>query len=296
MSLTKVADSQLPDFVFDPSGFSGSGTSADPFLNLATTNGTSIKSSVRAASTGNLTLSGTQTVDGIALVAGDRVLVKNQTTTANNGVYVVATGAWVRATDADSSAKITGAVVPVMLGTVNSNSIWINTTINVTLGTTTVTFATVLKAGTNLTLTGNSLAVNAAPTFTTQASGTNNTTAATTAFVQSAVTAPVVDIVNTSVVNLVSGTKYYANHAALSTGLLPTTAAKGSQILMRGQGTGGWRISQNANQKIHGASDSTTGTGGYLASQTQYDTVVLECMVANLEWIIVANRGTLTIA
>lgn len=162
MSLTKVADSQLPYFVFDPSGFGGSGTSADPFLNLATTNGTSIKSAVRAASTGNLTLSGTQTVDGIALVAGDRVLVKNQTTTANNGIYVVATGAWARATDADSSAKITGAVVPVIGGTVNSNSIWINTTINVTLGTTTVTFSTVIKAGTNLTLTGNSLSVNTA--------------------------------------------------------------------------------------------------------------------------------------
>lgn len=182
MSLTKVADSQLPDFIFDPSGFSGSGTSADPFLNLATTNGTSIKSAVRAASTGNLNLSGTQTVDGIALVAGDRVLVKNQTTTGNNGIYVVATGAWARATDADSSAKITGAVVPVMGGTVNSNSIWINTTINATIGTTTVTFATVLKAGTNLTLTGNSLAVNAAPTFTTQTNKVSNTTAATTAF------------------------------------------------------------------------------------------------------------------
>jgi len=108
--------------------------------------------------------------------------------------------------------------------------------------------------------------------------------------------APTVDIVNTTTVNLVGGTKYYANHSGLSTGLLPTTATKGTQILMRGQGTGGWRISQNSGQIIHGASDTTTGTSGYIASQNRYDVVVLECIVANTEWLIVSNRGTLTIA
>jgi phage-related tail fiber protein len=53
------------------------------------------KQSVRAASTANIaTLSGPMTLDGVALVAGDRVLVKDQTTAGQNGIYVVAAGAW----------------------------------------------------------------------------------------------------------------------------------------------------------------------------------------------------------
>src|SRR6478736_6645284 len=54
------------------------------------------KDSVRAATTANITLSGTQTIDGVALSAADRVLVKNQTNAAQNGIWVVASGAWSR--------------------------------------------------------------------------------------------------------------------------------------------------------------------------------------------------------
>ena len=64
---------------------------------------------MKAASTANLTLSGTQTVDGIALVAGDRILAKDQTTTSANGIYVVAAGAWARALDQDSWAEVPSA-------------------------------------------------------------------------------------------------------------------------------------------------------------------------------------------
>lgn len=67
----------------------------------------------------NLNLTGTQTIDGVALAVGDRVLAKNQTTSANNGIYVVAAGAWTRATDADSSAELAGAIVRVQQGTTN---------------------------------------------------------------------------------------------------------------------------------------------------------------------------------
>ena len=73
----------------------------------ATRQGLDVKDSVRAATTANITLSATQTVDGVALVAGDRVLVKDQSTASANGIYVVAAGAWSRAVDADSSAKVT---------------------------------------------------------------------------------------------------------------------------------------------------------------------------------------------
>ena len=66
--------------------------------------------SVKAASTANLTLSGTQTVDTIALVAGDQVLVKNQTAPAENGVYTVAAGAWTRAPGWATALAISGQV------------------------------------------------------------------------------------------------------------------------------------------------------------------------------------------
>lgn len=77
-----------------------------------------VKKSVRVATTANITLSGTQTIDGIAVVAGDRVLVKDQTTASQNGIYVVAAGAWSRATDANTISKLAGALVNVDSGTV----------------------------------------------------------------------------------------------------------------------------------------------------------------------------------
>lgn len=82
------------------------------------------KRSVTVATTANITLSGTQTIDGVAVVAGNRVLVKNQTTASQNGIYVVAAGAWTRALDADTSSKIAGAVVNVDSGTTNGGKVF----------------------------------------------------------------------------------------------------------------------------------------------------------------------------
>ena len=130
--------------------------------------GLDVKDSVRAATTANITLSATQTVDGVALVAGDRVLVKDQSTASANGIYVVAAGAWVRATDADSATKVTGGMFNfVEEGTVNADSGWVLTTSSpVTLGTTSLAFtqfsgAGQVTAGTGLTKTGNTLDVGA---------------------------------------------------------------------------------------------------------------------------------------
>jgi len=68
--------------------------------------GLDVKASVKAATTANITLSGAQTIDGVSIVAGDRVLVKNQTASQNNGIYVAASGAWARSSDADTWAVI----------------------------------------------------------------------------------------------------------------------------------------------------------------------------------------------
>ena len=67
--------------------------------------GLDVKESVRAASTGNLTLSGAQMIDGVSVVADDRVLVKDQTDATENGIYIAAAGAWSRAADFDGSAS-----------------------------------------------------------------------------------------------------------------------------------------------------------------------------------------------
>lgn len=93
----------------------------------ALANGLSWKNSVIAATTGNITPSGTQTIDGVALVAGQRVLVKDQTNAADNGIYVVDAGTWPRATDMDSTTpinEINGAAVFVEEGTVNADTAW----------------------------------------------------------------------------------------------------------------------------------------------------------------------------
>lgn len=102
-----------------------------------------IKAPVKAATTGNITLSGTQTIDGVAVVADDRVLVKNQTTGAENGIYIVSTSTWTRAPDWDGSRDVTqGTLVVVAQGTVNAATIWrLTTSGTITIGTTSVAFA-----------------------------------------------------------------------------------------------------------------------------------------------------------
>lgn len=94
---------------------------------------TSWKSPCVVATTANITLSGEQTIDGV-LTSASRVLVKDQTTTSQNGIYVSAAGAWSRATDADAAAELEGAAVGVTQGTTQQNTIWIQTTDNITLG------------------------------------------------------------------------------------------------------------------------------------------------------------------
>jgi hypothetical protein len=78
---------------------------------------TKIACTVRAATLATLTvLSAPQTVDGVALIVGDRVLVKDQTSAFQNGVYVVASGVWTRATDADSATELEDLIVYVKNG------------------------------------------------------------------------------------------------------------------------------------------------------------------------------------
>jgi phage-related tail fiber protein len=100
------------------------------------------KQSVRVATTAAIALSGLLTIDGVALAATDRVLVKNQVVAGENGIYVVAAGNWTRAADADSAIEVTpGIFISVEQGTTNSDSVWqLVTDAPVTLGVTGLMF------------------------------------------------------------------------------------------------------------------------------------------------------------
>jgi hypothetical protein len=111
------------------SGTAGEGwspTVALQTLDLTLFPTSNFKKSVRVATTANITLSAVQTIDGIAVVAGNRVLVKNQTTASQNGIYVVAAGAWTRSVAANLSAEIDSAIVGVEVGTVNGGLFYTN--------------------------------------------------------------------------------------------------------------------------------------------------------------------------
>lgn len=132
----------------------------------ATKQGLDVKDSVRAATTANITLSGTQTIDSVSVIAGDRVLVKDQSTGSQNGIYVVAAGAWSRSTDANTSAKVTaGMFTFVEEGSTNVDSGFVLTTnAPITLDTTAIAFtqfsgAGQITAGAGLTKSGNTLDV-----------------------------------------------------------------------------------------------------------------------------------------
>lgn len=136
-------------------------------------NGTDWKQSVRAATTGSnlAALSGLLTIDGITLVANDRVLVKDQTTGSANGIYLAASGAWTRSLDADVNAEVTaGLSVMVTEGTTLADTQWRLTTNDaVVVGTTALVFAQIgagssYTAGTGIDITGNTISINTAVT------------------------------------------------------------------------------------------------------------------------------------
>lgn len=89
---------------------------------------------------------------------------------------------------------------------------------------------------------------------------------------------------------------YICNNVALVTCTLPVTVALGSMFEICGKGTGGWKLAQNASQIIHfGNLNTTTGTGGYLASTLTYDAIRLVCITANTDFEILSSIGNITV-
>jgi hypothetical protein len=129
--------------------------------------GLSSKESVRAATSSNITLSGTQTIDGVALTSGDRVLVKGQTDASENGIYVASASAWSRSADADSDSEVTpNLFVFVEEGFYSADTGWtLSNDAGIVVGTTSLAFVQFSSAGiiladeSTLTKSGNELSV-----------------------------------------------------------------------------------------------------------------------------------------
>lgn len=126
--------------------------------------GLSWKEPVLAATTGNITLSGTQTIDTVAVVAGDRVLVKDQTNAEQNGIYTVSASAWSRSVGADDWVEYEGAIVFVVEGSQAGSAWYCTAQPGGTLGTTPLNWSnfsvsSTYTAGTGLTLSGTQFSI-----------------------------------------------------------------------------------------------------------------------------------------
>lgn len=123
------------------------------------------KPSARVATTANITLSGLQTIDGVSLNANDRVLVKNQTTSSQNGIYVAKASSWSLAQDSTQGNLTTGAYVEVEEGSTLAGSLWLLITPSpITVGTTSQSWQQQNRpftpvAGTGITVSGSTIGV-----------------------------------------------------------------------------------------------------------------------------------------
>ena len=126
------------------------------------------KESVRVATTANITLSGHPTIDGVTVADADRVLVKDQTAAAENGIYIVSSGGWDRSTDMDSLFpidEVKGSYVPVREGTANAGKIFVCTSDPAVLNTDPINFifynsSSGLVGGDGITISGSNVSVN----------------------------------------------------------------------------------------------------------------------------------------
>lgn len=123
-------------------------TSIQIDINDGLSSSTAIKGPCRVATTANITLSGEQTIDGVAVVTDDRVLVKDQTTASENGIYVADTGPWRRSKDFDKTRDVrTGTMVNVTNGTAGAGQWQVLTSNPITIGTTSISFTQVVQPG-----------------------------------------------------------------------------------------------------------------------------------------------------
>jgi len=255
-----VTNATITNSTIDSTTIGATTPSTGVFTNIATTTGTisttpssstdianklyvdtvalgiSWKEPAQAATTANITLSGLQTVDTVALAAGNIVLVKNQTTSSQNGIYVASTGAWTYAPGSTTWAQYVGAMIFVD-GGAQAGTLWYNLAQpGGTLGTTNMTWSNFstsgsYTAGTGLTLTGSAFSITPVGT-----AGTYGSASAVPVFVTNA-SGQVSSVTNTSIA--IAGSQ-------ITSGTIGSSYISGSYTGITGVGTltaGTWNAS-----------------------------------------------------
>jgi len=228
--------------------------------------GLSWKQPVAVATLVNITLSGLQTIDGYTTLAGDRVLVKNQSTAANNGIYVASSGTWAYATDANTWNQYVGAIIFIEYGTQKNGAWYCSAQPGGTLGVTAINWSgfavsAVYTAGTGLTLTGYSFSItNTGVSANTYGSASAVPVIAVNAQGQiTSATTTTIAIANTQVSGLGTMSTQNANAVAITGGTINGTTIGGTTA----SAVTGTTIT--ANTQFTGAGTGLTGTASSLS-------------------------------
>lgn len=227
--------------------------------------GLSWKAPVTAATTANITLSGLLTVDTVTLAAGETVLVKNQSTAADNGIYTVAAGAWTRSIGADTWDEFLGAITFILEGSQGGSAWYCSAQPGGTLGVTPLNWSnfsvsSTYTAGTGLTLAGTQFSITPVGT-----AGTYGAASTVPVFVTNAsgqvtsVTNTSIAIANTAVSGLGTMSTQDANTVAITGGTINGTTIGGSTAAA----VTGTTIT--ANTQFTGAGTGLTGTASGLS-------------------------------
>jgi len=238
--------------------------------------GLSWKQPVLCATTTNITLSGLQTIDGVTVVAGDRVLVKSQSTNSQNGIYLASASAWSRSPDADTWNELVSAICFVEEGSTYAGTAWYCTAqAGGTIGTTAVVWsnfsvAASYTAGTGLTLNANQFSItNTGVTAGAYGSASKTLTATVNAQGQLTVLAASdIAIANTQVSGLGTMSTQAASSVAITGGTINgvtiggTTAGAVTATTFTGAGTGltGTATSLSIGGNAATATSATTAT------------------------------------
>jgi hypothetical protein len=240
------------------------------------------KAPARVATTTNITLSGLQTIDGVSVLAGERVLVKNQSTASQNGLWVAQTSSWTRAADMNEDAEVVpGMAVVVSGGTLQGDSIWVlSTDGTITVGTTDLAFKDITGEFAKLAspaFTGN-------PTGPTAAQFDDDTSLATTAFVQRALgnNAGVEIVAANRTMTAADAGKYLFSNANNLVYTLPNPATLklGSKFrIAQGNLTSGGSIDAPAGTTIGNISAGGTVTSIGMSQSSEYVFTVVSATV-----------------
>lgn len=238
--------------------------------------GLSWKQPVLCATTTNITLSGLQAIDGVTVVAGDRVLVKSQSTNSQNGIYLASASAWSRSPDADTWNELVSAICFVEEGSTYAGTAWYCTAqAGGTIGTTAVVWsnfsvAASYTAGTGLTLAGNQFSItNTGVTAGAYGSASKTLTATVNAQGQLTVLADTnIAISNTQVSGLGTMSTQAASNVAITGGTIDgvtiggVTAGAVTATLFTGPATGltGTATSLSIGGNAATATSATTAT------------------------------------